>query len=502
MLEVDIPGAPSEPVICARCGADTPQAPCVVCQADPHLDGRYLLLKRLGHGASGTTFEARRLEDGQRVAVKELLVRRLEDFKTHDLFTREASVLKSLLHPGIPRYYDDFTWGEGRQLGLYLVTGLVEGLTLEEEQKLHRHTQREVIDIGLELSGILDYLHGLAPPVVHRDLKPSNVMRQKGGGLVLIDFGSVKESLRQAGGSTVAGTFGYMPPEQLAGRATPATDLYALGVMMVVLMTRRPVGELIDDQNRLQWQDAVPRGTALADALSDALSDVLEPDPNRRLGDAKVLARRLQQILDGRYEVSRPAAAPQFATPRALLDMLPGGMGQLFEALQHHGLQPGVADPPPPAPRKLPWGAVGKADPLGGFFRWFGVLFGSIPLVVLIAFMASGVGPEGLFLGLFPLVGGTLAAIGFTRSARFRRLYREGEAVEAVVTDAGYDTRLKINGRSPYRVTFRYKTADGVTREGSVSRMRIRPDLRVQGARVWALYDKRSPERATMWPIE
>lgn len=504
MPEVEPEADPIDTVLCARCGEATAPGSCISCGSDPRLDGRYRLLRRLGHGASGTTFEAVRVEDGQRVAIKELLVRRLEDFKTHDLFTREAKVLESLAHPGIPRYYDDFSAGEGRQLGLYLVTELIEGLTLEEEQKLHRHTQEEVVRIGLEVAKILAYLHAFAPPVVHRDLKPSNIMRRRGdAGLVVIDFGAVKESLREAGGSTVAGTFGFMPPEQLAGRATPATDLYALGVTMVVLMTRRPVGELVDDQNRLQWEAALPSGTPLADGLCDILRDVLEPDLAKRLADASELVRRFESLLEGRYEIRGRASPKKAAIPKAFLDMLPGGFGQLFESLQQAGIQPGTAEAPPPTPRKVPWGMVGRADPIAGFFRLFGVLFGGFPLIVLIGLLASGIpDPAMLLIGLFPAIGGTLAAIGFTRASRLKRLYRHGRAVEAVVTEVDIDTRLKVNGRSPYRATFRYKTPDGVTRESSASRMRMRPDLRVPGARVWALYDEARPGRATLWPIE
>lgn len=504
MPEVEPEADRIDTVLCARCGESTAPGYCSACGGDTRLDGRYHLLRRLGHGASGTTFEARRIAGGLRVAIKELLVRRLEDFKTHDLFTREAKVLESLAHPGIPRYYDDFSAGEGRQLGLYLVTELIEGLTLEEEQKLHRHTQEEVVRIGLEVAKILAYLHAFAPPVVHRDLKPSNIMRRRGdAGLVVIDFGAVKESLREAGGSTVAGTFGFMPPEQLAGRATPATDLYALGVTMVVLMTRRPVGELVDDQNRLQWEAALPSGTPLADGLRDILRDVLEPDLAKRLADASELARRFEALLEGRYEIRGRGSPNKAAIPKAFLDMLPGGFGHLFESLQQAGIQPGTAEAPPPTPRKVPWGMVGRADPIAGFFRMFGVLFGGFPLIVLIGLLASGIpDPAMLFIGLFPAIGGTLAAIGFTRASRLKRLYRHGRAVEAVVTEVDIDTRLKVNGRSPYRATFRYKTPDGVTRETSASRMRMRPDLRVPGARVWALYDEARPDRATLWPIE
>ncbi|HRE89245.1 MAG TPA: protein kinase [Myxococcota bacterium] len=524
MPEVEPAADRIDTVICARCGETSAPGYCAACGGDTRLDGRYELIRRLGHGASGTTFEARRIADGDRVAIKELLVRRLEDFKTHDLFTREAKVLETLDHPGIPRYYDDFSAGEGRQLGLYLVTELIDGLTLEEEQKLHRHTQEEVVRIGLEVARILAYLHAFAPPVVHRDLKPSNIMRRKGdAGLVVIDFGAVKESLRESGGSTVAGTFGFMPPEQLAGRATPATDLYALGATMIVLMTRRPIGELIDQQNRLQWESALPSGTPLADGLRHILRDVLEPDASSRLADANALALRLEALLEGRYEVpatSAPNARPQSPQiPKAFLDMLPGGFGQLFESLQQAGIQPGTAEAPPPTPRRVPWGMVGRADPIAGFFRMFGVLFGGIPLVVFIGLIASGIpDPAMLFVGLFPAIGGTLATIGFLRAGRLKRLYRHGRAVEAVVTEVDIDTRLKVNGRSPYGATFRYKAPDGdtstklefpitacsiqMTPKTSSSRMRMRPDLRVPGARVWALYDETKPDRATLWPIE
>lgn len=491
--------------LCASCGGATSTvlASCEACGKDWRLDGRYRLVRRLGHGAWGTTFEAVRIADGERLAIKELLVRRLEDFKTHDLFKREASILEMLEHRGIPRYVDDFAAGEGRHLGLYLVTELIDGVTLEQEMKGRRHSQQEVVAIARELCEILSYLHGLAPPVVHRDIKPSNVMRRRADqSLVLIDFGAVKESLRAAddGGSTVAGTFGFMPPEQLAGRASPASDLYALGVLIVALTTREPVANLLDDANRLRWEDHLPRGTPLSDGLRDILTDVLERDPNKRLADAGELARRLDELLAGRYRVESRGAV---ASPNALelvARLLPGRLGDMLSQLGE-AVAPGVADPPPPAPRKVSFGFGGRTDPIGSFFRLFGVLFGGIPTIVLFSIIREA-GPPSLFLLLFTLVGGTLATVGFTRIARAKRLFQHGEAVEATVTESWLDTRLRVNGRSPHRVTFRYRTPDGAEREGSVSRFKIRPDLRVPGARVYALYDPKKPSRVTMWPID
>lgn len=488
--------------LCAHCATsnEPTAATCASCGADPRLDGRYRLVRRLGHGAVGTTFAGVRESDGQQVAIKEMLVRRLEDFKAHDLFTREAGVLRLLSHPAIPRYYDDFVAGQGRHTGLYLVTELIAGHTLEHELTTKRHSQKEVLQIVRELCDVLIYLHGLAPPVVHRDIKTTNVMRRADDQrLVLIDFGAVKESLRGTDGSTVAGTFGYMPPEQLAGRATPASDIYALGVLCVVLLTRMSPQDLLDDQNRLQWREHVT-----SPPLRALLDEMLEPNPSRRLGDAETVAQRLDDILAGRAKA--PAPPPQRHGGGGfggfggnLFGKLPAAIQQVLEGVVGSAT-PGVAEPPPPTPRPIPKGFAGRADPVASFFRLFGLLFGGIPFVFSF-FVLSSVGFQGSFVLLFPLIGAIMATYGFTRLARAKRLYRDGEAAPAVVTESWLNTSVKLNGRSPFKITFQYETPDGVTRTCTVSRFRTPPDLRVPGAQVYALYNPAKPDQATLWPV-
>ncbi len=503
---------PSE-TLCAHCAtSNEPHATtCTSCGADPRLDGRYRLLRRLGHGAVGTTFAGVRESDGQPVAIKEMLVRRLEDFKAHDLFTREAGVLRMLDHPAIPRYYDDFVAGQGRHTGLYLVTELIAGHTLEHELTTKRHSQKEVLQIVRELCDVLIYLHGLAPPVVHRDIKLSNVMRRdqdgprrpgglpSDGRLVLIDFGAVKESLRGTDGSTVAGTFGYMPPEQLAGRATPASDIYALGVLCVALLTRMSPHDLLDEQNRLQWREHVT-----SPPLRALLDEMLEPDPSRRLGDAETVAQRLDDIIAGRAKA--PAAPPVRSggggfggLGGGLFDKLPTAIQRVLEGVVSSAT-PGVAEPPPPTPRPIPSGFAGRADPVASFFRFFGLVFGGIPLLMS-GFVLSAVGFQGGFILLFPLIGGSMATFGFMRIAKAKRLYRDGEAAPAVVTESFLNTSVKLNGSSPFKITFRYETPDGTTRTCTVSRFRTPPDLRVPGAQVYALYNPAKPDEATLWPV-
>jgi serine/threonine protein kinase len=298
-------------MLCARCNHPFQEAPtCPDCGADPYLRGPaevYRLESVIGQGGLGVTYRAARLRDAQPVAVKELPLRAVERAKLLELFEREAQTLRQLQHRGIPAYYDHFTDGHGKHLVLCLVQAIVPGQTLAQEAEDKRYTEAEVWHVVAEVCDILTYLHGLSPPVIHRDLKPANVMRHAAGHLVLIDFGAVRDSLKgPQGGSTVAGTFGFMPPEQFAGVATPATDLYAVGALALALLSRRDPASLLDHHHRLQWRDAVSlsaQGVAF-------LSDLLEPDHTRRPQRAAEVAARARALL------SQPRHAPT-PSPRA-----------------------------------------------------------------------------------------------------------------------------------------------------------------------------------------
>jgi serine/threonine protein kinase len=95
-------------------------------------------------------------------------------------------------------------------------------------------------------------LHARVPPVLHRDIKPANVILRPDGAPVLVDFGAVRTVFRAAaeGGSTVVGTFGYMPFEQYMGQASPASDLYALGATLLHVITGRGPAEFATPRRR------------------------------------------------------------------------------------------------------------------------------------------------------------------------------------------------------------------------------------------------------------
>ncbi|WP_230470175.1 serine/threonine protein kinase [Lujinxingia vulgaris] len=280
--------------------------------------GRYGLMRVLGEGALGRTYLARDLDSGERlVAVKELLPSRMKRWKDFELFHRECEMLRSLDHPGIPRYYEHFTIedeeGDAPER-LFLVQSYIEGRNLQDRlDEGYRFTEAEVRDILNQTLAVLDYLHGLNPPVIHRDIKPANLMVREDGSVVVIDFGAVRESVTAEGlGSTIVGTFGYMPPEQYAGAARAATDIFALGASAVQLLSGTPPGELFDGLHTFRLPDDLP----VTIGLERVLLAMTEPEVDRRMQSAAEVLKALQ---DEFLMIPRETVVGQLPVPHEIL---------------------------------------------------------------------------------------------------------------------------------------------------------------------------------------
>lgn len=238
---------------------------------------RYAVIRVLGEGGQATTFEAVDKKEGRPVAIKRFRVRGAKSWKEVELAEREARVLASLSHPGLPRYVEHFEEnGE-----LFLVTEKVEGESLLAVQKRGATlSENDIVRFLRETSAILDYLHGRSPPVVHRDIKPSNVLRRSDGSFALIDFGAVRDKMKPEGGSTVVGTFGFMAPEQFQGRAMAASDVYAVGATALTMLTGRQPEDLPHKGLAIDVVAAI--GKTADPAIVAALQKMLEPDPDKR----------------------------------------------------------------------------------------------------------------------------------------------------------------------------------------------------------------------------
>jgi Tol biopolymer transport system component len=195
-------------------------------------------------------------------------------------------------------------------------TELLEGETLEVLTRQHGSCQwREAALYGIELSRALAAAH--AEGLVHRDVKPSNVMREKGGRIVLMDFGSAGAfgTIAPGWAGDLQGTPLAMAPEVLRGEpATPASDLYALGALLFRIVSgRHPVeAESLEDLRaeldrapRLGLRDIRP-GIPLA--FAQAVERALERDPARRVGSAMAMEQLLRDALRSDWdEPGQPA---------------------------------------------------------------------------------------------------------------------------------------------------------------------------------------------------
>ncbi len=261
---------------CAVCYEETDRsASCEHCGGVPKLRDTWWLTEMLGHGAQGYTWKA--VDDHDEVvAIKELSFRRLTDMKAVDLFEREAKTLRTLNHGGIPNYLDHFSVDDPRHVSLYLVQEFIDGDVLCLDQ---RWTEEELVDLLVQMEEILSYLSSLRPPVIHRDIKPSNIMQRTDGSYVLIDFGSTRKALEgTVGGSTVAGTFGYMAPEQLAGRATTKSDVYGLGATVIALLAGADASQLLG-QPGVDFRRRVKGSPRLLDLLEEMVAPIPDDRP-------------------------------------------------------------------------------------------------------------------------------------------------------------------------------------------------------------------------------
>ena len=247
----------------------------------PLLGGRYRLGPRFGHGSQGEIFLARdEKASGADAQANEVIVKRLTPrgtWKSFELFEREAKVLSQLRHPGVPRHVATLEEPPGT---FNLVMQRAPGENLRDFVKRRRLSEIELRDILVRCLEILDYLHTRSPPIVHRDIKPSNIMRAPNTGhCSLVDFGGVLDSIREKGGSTMVGTFGYMAPEQLHGQVVPATDLYALGATLVSLAGGVEPEDVPRKGLRMDLKKHLP---GMDPVLRDVLSEMTDPEPDKR----------------------------------------------------------------------------------------------------------------------------------------------------------------------------------------------------------------------------
>jgi serine/threonine protein kinase len=210
----------------------------------------------------------------------------------YDAYQREVDILQQLDHPRIPKYLTSWETPSG----FCLVQEYKTGSTLANSGR--KFTLNEVKQIAIDILEVLIYLQQQQPPVVHRDLKPENILIDQQNQVYVIDFGFARNSDQEvAASSTVKGTLGFMPPEQLFNRPlTKAADLYSLGVTLVCLLTGHKsteIDRLIDNNYRLDLRSHLSH---LPANFLSWLIKITDPNPDQRYLDAQDALNALQNI--------------------------------------------------------------------------------------------------------------------------------------------------------------------------------------------------------------
>jgi len=201
---------------------------------------KYTIAKELGLGRMSHTFLANDNES-KKVVVKVIQLKGLPEWKILELFEREAQILKGISHPRIPKYIDYFKEEKDDNTIFYLIYEYIEGTSLSKViTTSYKLSYDDVKHILLQILDILDFLHSRFPPIIHRDINPNNIILDFNKNAYLVDFGASSILMygeKEDGGSTFVGTYGYIPLEQMRGNPVPQSDLYALGMTAIKLLT-------------------------------------------------------------------------------------------------------------------------------------------------------------------------------------------------------------------------------------------------------------------------
>ncbi len=335
---------------------------CTSCGMPLILAGRYIPTKLLGRGGFGAAFLAR---DRHTPGMRQCVVKQFQPAGNltpvqlqiaQDLFEREAVVLEDLGHqhdqiPDLFAYFpviiDNPPPGQQEQF-FYLVQEYIDGLNLEEElAQKSKFSELEAVEVLREILKVLHFVH--YKNIIHRDIKPSNIMRDSKGKLYLLDFGAVKQVTNSpvgAAASTGIYSMGFAPPEQMAGgQVFPSTDLYALAVTIITLLTGKEASDLFDAySNQWKWRSHVN----VSPTLADVLDKMLLAAANQRFQSAQAVLdalepQRTQQVQAQQAQTQIRTQPPQQPTQqRQTQSIQPFSTIELLAGAGFSGIQGGL----------------------------------------------------------------------------------------------------------------------------------------------------------------
>jgi serine/threonine-protein kinase len=279
------------------------------------LGGKFEIVGVLGEGGMGIVYDARRLFEGDRVALKVIHQHLAGDPQIRGRFTREAAILRRLEGDHLCPVLDFGSVDDPRREGtglLYMALARIEGRGLDAVLKSDAPLPlARTVTIVLDICEALREAHSQG--IIHRDLKPGNVLLREGDRAVVVDFGMAKIMTGGGTGTTaltqhnmVFGTPEYMAPEQARGDELDARcDVYAAGILLYEMLTGRvpfsgatPLNVLtahLTEPAQPPRERAPDRG--ISSALDAVTMHALAKDPSERYATAGALAMAIRMAL-------------------------------------------------------------------------------------------------------------------------------------------------------------------------------------------------------------
>ncbi|MDB5390671.1 MAG: Serine/threonine protein kinaserelated protein [Planctomycetaceae bacterium] len=267
---------------------------------NPTQIGPYEVLSKIGSGGMGSVYLGKHKDTGEELAIKVLPASMANEEGFVKRFNREIESMKKLSNPHIVKLHEN-----GVDNGTYYYSmEYVEGETLTQLLRRERRLPwLEAINIGIQICHALKAAHDAG--IIHRDLKPSNLLIASDGMVKLTDFGIAQvfaaERLTVTDG--IVGTAEFMSPEQAEGkRASKQSDLYSLGAVLYAMVCGKPpftaeTMMAVLQKHRFGQFDSPRRvNPEIPSWFEEVIVQLLNKDPAKRLPDAYVVGRRLEQV--------------------------------------------------------------------------------------------------------------------------------------------------------------------------------------------------------------
>ncbi len=268
------------------------------------IGGRYVVEGQLGRGGMGRVLRVRHQVLGKPFALKLIKAPIATDPRIREMFYREARLASALTHDNICSIVD---FGQDPDFGLFMVMELLDGQTAHARLRAGgRLAPKVACDIMWQIGEAVRYIHSRA--ILHGDIKTENIFLVRGVSqrrtVKLLDFGLARPDLGKGAGS-VDGTPEYLAPERIKGApASPASDIYALGIVFFELLTGKlPFTGDLDEVFRQHLTETVPSPSKLVDEEIDERADEIVAratarDPADRHADTAGLMYELRTLMN------------------------------------------------------------------------------------------------------------------------------------------------------------------------------------------------------------